>query len=174
MPFYPGPGIGGHCIPLDPYYLASKAREYDFHTRFIELAAEINERMPYYVISRIMDALNTRGKILNNARVLVLGVAYKKDVEDIRESPSLKLIQLLHEKGSNVSYNDPYIVKIQISQNTLSSVELTEKCLSSADCVVIATDHSCYNYQHIADKANLVFDTRGVTRKLDNNNIIRL
>ncbi len=174
MPFYPGPGIGGHCIPLDPYYLASKAREYDFHTRFIELAAEINERMPYYVISRIMDALNTSGKILNNARVLVLGVAYKKDVEDIRESPSLKLIQLLHEKGSNVSYNDPYIVKIQISQNTLSSVELTEKCLSSADCVVIATDHSCYNYQHIADKANLVFDTRGVTRKLDNNNIIRL
>ena len=174
MPFYPGPGIGGHCIPLDPYYLASKAREYDFHTRFIELAAEINERMPYYITARIMDALNTRGKILNNARVLVLGAAYKKDVGDIRESPSLKLIRLLHEKGSNVSYNDPYIVKIQISQNTLSSVELTEKCLSSADCVVIATDHSCYNYQHIADKANLVFDTRGVTRKLDNNNIIRL
>jgi len=174
MPFYPGPGIGGHCIPLDPYYLASKAREYDFHTRFIELAAEINERMPYYVTSRIADALNTRGKSLNNARVLVLGVAYKKDVEDIRESPSVKLIQLLQEKGTNVSYNDPYIVKIQISEDMLSSVELTEECLSSADCVVIATDHSYYNYQHIADKASLVFDARGATRKLDNNNIIRL
>jgi len=105
MPFYPGPGIGGHCIPLDPYYLASKAREYDFHTKFIELAAEINEGMPYYVTSRIMDALNTRGKSLNNARVLVLGAAYKKDVEDVRESPSVKLIQLLREKGASVRYN---------------------------------------------------------------------
>jgi len=174
MPFYPGPGIGGHCIPLDPYYLASKAREYDFHTRFIELAAEINERMPYYVTSRLMEALNTRGKSLNNARVLVLGAVYKKDVEDIRESPSLKLMELLQEKGAKISYNDPYISKIQISQDTLSSVELTEECLSSADCVVIATDHSCYDYQHIADKASLVFDTRGATRSLSKNNILRL
>ena len=101
MPFYPGPGIGGHCIPLDPYYLASKARDYDFHTRFIELAAEINERMPHYVTSRITEALNANGKSLNDARVLVLGIAYKKDVEDLRESPSLKLIQLLREKGAN-------------------------------------------------------------------------
>jgi len=105
MPFYPGPGIGGHCIPLDPYYLANKAREYDFHTRFIELAADINEQMPYYVASRIIEALNARGKSLNDARVLVLGVAYKKDVEDVRESPSLKLIQLLREKGADLSYN---------------------------------------------------------------------
>ena len=174
MPFYPGPGIGGHCIPLDPYYLASKARDYDFHTRFIELAAEINERMPYYVTSRITEALNANGKSLNDARVLVLGIAYKKDVEDLRESPSLKLIQLLGEKGAQVSYNDPYIAKIQIDKDTLTSVELTDEHLSLADCVVIATDHSHYDYQRIADKASLIFDTRGATKKLKHNNIIRL
>jgi len=174
MPFYPGPGIGGHCIPLDPYYLANKAREHDFHTRFIELAAEINEQMPYYVTSRIMEALNTRGKSLNGARVLVLGAAYKKDVADIRESPSLRIIRLLLEKGAEVSYNDPYIPKIQLLHDTLNSVELTGERLSSADCVVIATNHSGYDYQYIADKASLVFDTRGVTRGLDNDNIIRL
>ncbi len=174
MPFYPGPGIGGHCIPLDPYYLANKAREYDFHTRFIELAADINEHMPYYVASRIMEALNVGGKSLSDARVLVLGVAYKKDVEDVRESPSLKLIQLLREKGANLSYSDPYIANIQISEQTLASVELTEERLSTSDCVVIATDHSCYDYQNIVDKASLVFDTRGATKKLTSNNIVRL
>ena len=174
MPFYPGPGIGGHCIPLDPYYLANKAREYDFHTRFIELAADINEQMPYYVVSRIMEALNAKGKSLKGANILMLGVAYKRDVEDTRESPSLKLIQLLREKGANVSYNDPYVPKIQVSGNAMSSVELSDKQLSSSDCVVIATDHTCYDYKDIAKKASLVFDTRGVTRKLKNRNIIRL
>jgi UDP-N-acetyl-D-glucosamine dehydrogenase len=174
MPFSPGPGIGGNCIPLDPYYLANKAREHDFHTRFIELAAEINEQMPYHVTSRIMEALNTQGQSLNGARVLVLGLAYKKDAEDIRESPSLKLIQLLQAKGAKVSYNDPCIPEVQLHQGTLTSVDLTEECLSSADCVLIATDHSCYDYQHILSKASLVFDTRGVTRGLKSDNIIRL
>jgi UDP-N-acetyl-D-glucosamine dehydrogenase len=174
MPFYPGPGIGGHCIPLDPYYLANKAREYDFHTRFIELAADINEHMPYYVVSRITDAINSKGKSLHGAKVLVLGVAYKKDVEDVRESPSLKLIKLLHEKGAIVSYNDPYVASVRISENNLRSVELTDEQLASADCVVIATDHSCYDSRNIAQKANLVFDTRGATRRLRNKNIIRL
>lgn len=174
MPFYPGPGIGGHCIPLDPYYLSNKAREYDFHTRFIELAADINEQMPYYVVSRIMQALNSRGKSLKKAKVLVLGVAYKRDVEDIRESPSLKLIYILREKGASVRYNDPYVAKIKISEETLASVELTEKQLSWADCVVIATDHTCYDYKYIATKSAFVFDTRGITRKLRNKNIIRL
>jgi len=174
MPFYPGPGVGGHCIPLDPYYLANKAREYDFHTRFIELAAEINERMPYYTVSRIMEALNNRSKSLNGARVLVLGAAYKKDAGDARESPSLKLIQLLLEKGAKVSYNDPYIPDLQLPHETLSSVELTEECLSSADCVVIATDHSSYDWEQIASSSKLVFDTRGVTRKLKHDNAIRL
>ncbi len=174
MPFYPGPGIGGHCIPLDPYYLANKAREYDFHTRFIELAADINEQMPYYVVSRIMEALNARGKSLKKAKVLVLGVAYKKDVDDIREAPSLKLIEILREKGADVCYNDPYVAKINVSDETLTSVELTEKQLSSADCVVIATDHTSYDYKYIAGKSSFMFDTRGVTRKLRNKNIIRL
>ena len=117
MPFYPGPGIGGHCIPLDPYYLANKAREYDFHTRFIELAADINEQMPHYVASRITAALNADGKSINGAKVLVLGVAYKKDVEDVRESPSLKLIQLLGQIGASLSYNDPYVMTIKIAEN---------------------------------------------------------
>jgi len=174
MPFYPSPGVGGHCIPLDPYYLANKAREYDFHTRFIELAAEINERMPYHVASRIAEALNTQGKSLNGAKVLVLGVAYKKDLADFRESPSLKLIRLLGEKGAEVDYNDPYIPQIQLTQNTLSSVELTMECLSSADCVVIATDHSCYKMEEIVTLSKLVFDTRGATRGFSSNNIVRL
>ena len=174
MPFYPGPGVGGHCIPVDPYYLANKARELDFHTRFIELAAEINEHMPYYVVSRIVEALNTRGKSLNGAKVLILGVAYKKDVEDIRRSPSLKLIQLLSDKGAKVSYNDPYIPRIQLSQGSLASIALTKENLSSADCVVIATDHSCYNMDEVIAHSKLVFDARGVTRGLTQNNIIRL
>ncbi len=174
MPFYPGPGIGGHCIPLDPYYLANKAREYDFHTRFIELAAEINEQMPYYSTSRIIEALNTHRKSLRGAKVLVLGVTYKKDVADIRESSSLKLIRLLCEKGAEVSYNDPYVNEVQIDGDALTSVELTEECLSSADCVVVATDHSSYDYQYIVDNARLVFDTRGITRLIKGKNILRL
>lgn len=174
MPFYPGPGIGGHCIPLDPYYLANKAREFDFHTRFIELAAEINEAMPYYATSRILEALNDRGKSLNGAKIIVLGVAYKKDVEDIRESPSLKLIQLLRAKGAEVNYNDPYIPKIKLPQGSLASVKLTGKSLASADCVIIATDHSCYNMDEVAARTKLVFDTRGATKGLRGNNIVRL
>ncbi len=174
MPFYPGPGVGGHCIPLDSYYLANKAREFDFHTRFIELAAEINEHMPYYVVIRILEALNSRGKSLNGAKVFILGVAYKKDVKDIRKSPSLKLIQLLSDKGAKVSYNDPYIPKIKLSQGTLSSIELTEESLSSADCVIIATNHSCYNMDEVIAHSKLVFDARGATRGLKDNNIVRL
>lgn len=174
MPFYPGPGIGGHCIPLDPYYLANKAREYNFHTRFIELAAEINEGMPHYVASRIMEALNTRGKSLKGAKVLVLGVAYKKDVGDMRESPSLKLIQLLREKGATVKYNDPYIPTVQLGQDTLVSIELADESLSLVDCVVIATAHECYDIEKIVASSKLVFDSRGATRGLTGDNIVRL
>lgn len=174
MAFYPGPGIGGHCIPLDPYYLANKAREYDFHTRFIELAADINEQMPYYVVSRITGALNDRGKSLKGAKLLVLGVAYKRDVEDVRESPSLKLIGLLDEKGAKVSYNDPHVARVQVAGKGLESVNLTDRALSGADCVVIATDHTSYDYRRIVDKAALVFDARGATRKLQGDNIVRL
>lgn len=174
MPFYPGPGIGGHCIPLDPYYLASKARELDFHTRFIELAAEINEAMPYHVVSRILEALNTRGKSLHGAKILVLGVAYKKDVADTRESPALKIIQLLREKGAEASYNDPYVSEIHVPAGDMESVELSLEALASTDCVIIATDHSSYDFRQIIARANLVFDTRGATRGLEGNNIVRL
>jgi UDP-N-acetyl-D-glucosamine dehydrogenase len=174
MPFYPGPGIGGHCIPLDPYYLANKARELDFHTRFIELAAEINERMPYHTTSRIMEVLDERGKSLKGAKVLVLGAAYKKDSDDPRESPSLKLIELLQEKGAKVSYHDPYLPTVKLSRGEMKSVALTEENLSSADCVVIATDHSCYKMDEVISQAKLVFDARGATRGLKGDNIVRL
>ena len=175
MPFYPGPGIGGHCIPLDPYYLANKAREYDFHISFIELAAEINENMPYYVVARVMEALNERGKALKGARVLVLGVAYKKDSADSRESSSLKIIELLHNKGAEVSYSDPYVKKIKNSAGSLRSVSLTRENLSAVDCVLIATDHSCFDLEQIAAWSKLIFDTRGITRQLkDQVGIIRL
>jgi len=174
MPFYPGPGVGGHCIPLDPYYLANKAREFDFHTRFIELAAEVNEHMPYHVVFRIIEALNTRGKSLKGAKILVLGIAYKKDVEDIRESPALKIIQLLREKGAEVSYNDPYVSQIHVPAGDMESVELGEECLASMDCVVIVTDHNCYNMGEVVARTKLVFDTRGVTRGLKQAHIVRL
>jgi len=174
MPFYPGPGVGGHCIPLDPYYLANKAREFDFHTRFIELAAEMNEHMPYHVVFRILELLNNRGKSLNGAKILVLGVSYKKDVEDTRESPALKIIQLLREKGAEVSYNDPYVSQIHVPAGGMKSVELSGECLASMDCVVIAADHSCYDMGEVVARAKLVFDTRGITRGLKQANIVRL
>ncbi|MFC1925902.1 nucleotide sugar dehydrogenase [Chloroflexota bacterium] len=174
MPFYPGPGVGGHCIPLDPYYLAKKAMEYDFHTRFIELAAGINEEMPYHVTSRVMEALNKQGKSLKGSHVIVLGVSYKKDVDDARESPSLKLINLLKRRGANVSYNDPHVQTVRHEQETLVSVDLTDDVLSSSDCVIIATDHSKFDYKKIVTLSPLIFDTRGSTIGLEGENIVRL
>ena len=174
MPFRPGPGIGGHCIPLDPYYLASRAREYDFHARFIELAAETNEHMPYHVAHRIMEILSSNGRSLKGAKVLVLGVAYKGDVNDIRESPSVQLIRLLREKQAEVSYSDPYVDSIQVSDESLSSVPINGQCLAEADCVVIATDHSCFDYKYVVDNARQVFDTRGVSRGIKGDNVLRL
>ena len=163
MPFYPGPGLGGHCIPIDPFYLTSKAREYDFPTKFIELAGEVNTAMPYYVIQRVMDALNHRKKSINGSRILLLGLAYKKDVDDPRESPSFKLIELLQEKGAEVLYNDPHIPTIPPVRKYLfnmDSTELTPKTLTDIDCVLLATDHSAYDYQFILDHADLIVDTR--------------
>ncbi len=174
MPFYPGPGVGGHCIPLDPYYLASKAREYFFHTRFIELAAEINETMPEYIVEQTVAALNTRGKSLKGSKILILGVAYKKDIEDVRESPALRVIELLMEKKATVHYHDPYIPSFKESNFKLRSVKLTRKMFGSYDCVVIVTDHSCYDLKSIVREAKLVFDTRGCTVGIKSANIIRL
>ncbi len=174
MPFYPGPGVGGHCIPLDPYYLAEKALEFDFHTRFIELAAEINERMPYYVMLRVMEVLNTRGKSLKDTPILVLGVAYKKDVGDARESPSLKLVELLLAKGTDLRYNDPHVATITVAGHKLSSVELTDKALTDVECCILATDHSAYDLHHIVGRSKVFFDARGATKHMKNANIVRL
>jgi len=170
MPFYPGPGLGGHCIPIDPFYLTSKAREYDFPTKFIELAGEVNTAMPYYVVQRVMDGLNSRKKTLNGAKVLLLGMAYKKDVDDPRESPSFKLMELLQEKGADVQYNDPHIPKIKPGRKysyNMESTPLTEEILANMDCVLIATDHSAYDYQFILDHSEMVVDTRNACNGLE-------
>ncbi|MCL6583911.1 MAG: nucleotide sugar dehydrogenase [bacterium] len=162
-PFYPGPGLGGHCIPIDPFYLTWKAREYDFSTRFIELAGEVNTSMPYYVVQKTMDALNERGKSMRGARILVLGIAYKKDVDDPRESPSFKIIELYQSRGAMVDYNDPYIPQLpKMRHHSLSmkSVPLTEQTISAYDAVVIITNHSDYDYQWLYSRANLIIDTR--------------
>ncbi len=173
MPFYPGPGLGGHCIPVDPFYLSWKAREYDFSTRFIELAGEVNVAMPYHVVDSVAAALNDRQKSLKGSRVLVLGVAYKKDVDDLRESPSLKIMQLLGERGARVDYNDPYFPQLHkmrhYDYSQMRSVDLTPKSLAGYDAVVIATDHSCYDYQAIVDAAQVVVDTRNATRRVTGN-----
>lgn len=170
MPFYPGPGLGGHCIPVDPYYLSWKAREYDFATRFIELAGEINTAMPYHVVSAVTAALNEREKSLKGSRVLLLGVAYKKDVEDLRESPSLKLMQLLIERGVALDYNDPYCPEIprmrHYDYSHMRSVPLSPETIASYDCVLIATDHGAYDYPAIVESAQLVVDTRNATKNV--------
>ncbi|MDP6380126.1 MAG: nucleotide sugar dehydrogenase [Phycisphaerae bacterium] len=163
MPFYPGPGLGGHCIPIDPFYLSWKARQYDMPTRFIELAGEINVAMPDYVISRVMAALNEKGKSLKGARILVLGLAYKKDVDDLRESPSIVLIEKLREFGARVSYNDPYIPRTHKQRQhdlRMKSVSLTAEVLKRQDAVLIATDHTDYDYDWIVKNSALVIDTR--------------
>ncbi len=170
--FYPGPGLGGHCIPIDPFYLTWKAREYDFHTRFIELAGEINTSMPYYVVDKVISALQTKKKTLPASKILILGLAYKKDIDDTRESPSLKIIDLLEEKGAQVDFNDPYIPRTKKTRKydlKKDSVPLTEKTLGSYDCVVVATDHSCYDYEFILKHASLVVDTRNAANGHKNN-----
>jgi UDP-N-acetyl-D-glucosamine dehydrogenase len=173
MPFYPGPGLGGHCIPVDPYYLSWKAREYDFATRFIELAGEVNTAMPYNVVEAIANALNDRQKALKGSRILALGVAYKKDVDDLRESPTLKIMQLLIERGARVDYNDPYFPQLHkmrhYDYSHMRSIDLTPANLAAFDCVVIATDHSSYDYQAIVEAAPLVVDTRNATRRITRN-----
>ena len=173
MPFYPGPGLGGHCIPLDPFYLSWKAREFDFATRFIELAGEINTNMPYLAVDAVAEALNGHQKSLKGSRVLVLGVAYKKDIDDTRESPAFKIMELLVKRGARVEYNDPYAPALQKMRHYdfshLRSLPLTASNLSQQDCVVIATDHSAYDYPMIVEHAPLVVDTRNATRGVSRN-----
>jgi UDP-N-acetyl-D-glucosamine dehydrogenase len=173
-PFYPGPGLGGHCIPVDPFYLSWKAKEWDFHTRFIELAGEINTHMPYHVLASIGSALNGHKKSVNGSRVMVLGVAYKKDIDDLRESPALTIIELLQKEGAEVSYNDPYFpfigkgrkYDLQMKRSGLEN-------LSEYDCVVIITDHSDYDFKKIVREAQLVVDTRNATKGIDSPKVVR-
>jgi len=166
MAFYPGPGLGGHCIPIDPFYLTWKAREYDYHTRLIEIAGEINNYMPEFVVERVSKLLNKYKKPLNGSKVLVLGVAYKKDIDDFRESPALRIINILESEGALVTYNDPYIPEVKYKGKIYRSVELTDELINSSDVVIITTDHSCYDYEYIAKNAKLIFDTRNATASL--------
>jgi UDP-N-acetyl-D-glucosamine dehydrogenase len=173
-PFYPGPGLGGHCIPVDPFYLSWKAKEWDFRTRFIELAGEINTNMPYHVLASVSSALNTRKKSVNGAKVLVLGVAYKRDIDDLRESPSLTIIELLQKDGAQVSYHDPYFPFIGKGRKYDLQMKCAElKDLGQYDCVLIVTDHSDYDYKHIVQEAQLVVDSRNATRGIQSPKIVR-
>jgi len=172
--FYPGPGLGGHCIPIDPFYLSWKAKQFDFRTRFIELAGEVNMQMPYYVVQKLVEALNERGKALKNSTVLVLGMAYKKDIDDLRESPSLTIIEILRHHGAVVSYNDPYFPKVGRGRH----YDLNMTCaplddLAIYDCVLIVTDHSAYDYNRIVRESQLIIDTRNATKGILSDNIVR-
>jgi UDP-N-acetyl-D-glucosamine dehydrogenase len=170
MPFYPGPGVGGHCIPLDPYYLAWKSKEYDMHARFIELAGEINEGMPYYVVAKLQRLLNRHGKCLNGAEILVLGVTYKADVADPRETPAAKVMELLQREGAKLSYADPFTPTFGVEGgHTYKAVDVTEDRLARSACALILTAHSAFDYERIVRSARLVFDTRNATRHVQGN-----
>ncbi|HEX2568087.1 MAG TPA: nucleotide sugar dehydrogenase [Polyangia bacterium] len=166
MPFYPGPGLGGHCIPVDPLYLSWKLKTLKYEARFIELADEINTHMPHFVVERVTDALNSERKAVNGSRILVLGVAYKRDIDDLRESPALDVIELLQSKGAEVSFHDPYVPSARLGEHTLTSRPLER--LGDYDCVVIVTDHSNVDYARVVREAQLVVDTRNATRKVRN------
>ena len=173
QPFYPGPGLGGHCIPIDPFYLSWKAKEWDFRTRFIELAGEINVSMPYHVVTSVAGALNRHKKALNGSRILILGVAYKKDIDDLRESPALTIIELLHKEGAEVSYNDPYIPMVGKGRKYDLQMKSTPlEHMSNYDCVLIVTDHSDYDYAKVVEKSQLVVDTRNATKGITSSKIV--
>ena len=165
MPFFPGPGLGGHCIPIDPFYLSWKAREYNFTPRFIELAGDINDSMPRYVAGRVAETLNSAKKCLNGSKVLILGVAYKKDIDDVRESPAISIFEELRERNADVVFHDPHVPSMKVQGGIVEGLpELTDEAVQSADCVVILTDHSAYDFNRITDLAQLVFDTRNAIK----------
>ncbi|WP_294403437.1 nucleotide sugar dehydrogenase [uncultured Clostridium sp.] len=168
MPFYPGPGLGGHCIPLDPFYLEWKAKEYDYHTRLIETSGEINDSMPEFVLDNVMKILNKHKKALNGAKVLLMGVAYKNDIDDYRESPAFKVIELLEKNGAELMVNDPYCPISIYKGKTYNSVDWTE-VIDDSDIVIITTNHSCYDYEKIVERAKVVYDTRNATKNVVNN-----
>ena len=174
MPFYPGPGIGGHCIPLDPFYLSWKAKQYGFESRFIELAGVVNGQMPHYTVDKVGEALNRFRKALNGSKVLVLGVAYKKDIGDVRESPALDILHLLARKGALLSYCDPYVPEIRDGSVTLTASPFSKATLRKADCVVVVTDHVAFDYRLVAREAKVVVDTRNALKKYGGANVIKL
>ena len=173
MPFYPGPGLGGHCIPIDPFYLSWKLKTLDYRARFIELAGEVNSAMPEHVCARVADALNDRCKSVKGSRILVLGVTYKKDIDDVRESPALDILRILERRGARVGYNDPYVPQLDHNETRLESQELLP-ALREADAVVIVADHSSYRYREIVDAARLVVDTRNATRGIVSDKIVKI
>ncbi|MFQ5850746.1 MAG: nucleotide sugar dehydrogenase, partial [Candidatus Binatia bacterium] len=174
MPFYPGPGLGGHCIPVDPYYLTWKAKMNGSEPRLIELAGLINSQMPAFTISRIADSLNEKQKSLKGSRILVLGITYKRDTNDLRESPAIEVLRGLHGKGAIVSYSDPYIPSLDLNGRAMKSVHLIPQFLRSVDCVVILTDHSAFNYAMVAAHSPLIVDTRNALKDFSPPNLIRL
>jgi UDP-N-acetyl-D-glucosamine dehydrogenase len=173
MPFYPGPGLGGHCIPIDPFYLSWKLKTLNYRARFIELAGEINSEMPEYVCARAADALNDREKSVKGSRILVLGVTYKRDIEDVRESPALDIIRILERRGARVGYHDPFVPKLDMEELSLSSQELMP-AVKAADLVVIVTDHSAFKYPQIVEAASVVLDTRNATRGIQSEKILKI
>jgi len=174
MPFYPGPGLGGHCIPIDPHYLSWKARQHGFECRFIELAGHVNSSMPDYVVERVAEALNTVKKAINGSCVHVLGVAYKRDVNDVRESPALDIIELLAKRGAEISYTDPWISDLRTDGRMLKSVDLEKALANRPDCIVICTDHSAFRYDALVDSGVVIVDTRNALKDRQAPNIFRL
>lgn len=174
MPFYPGPGIGGHCIPLDPMYLSWKAKAYNFYNRFIELASDINGNMPYHVVRLVGDILNLEGKAISNSTILCLGLAYKKDINDLRESPSLDVMRLLRQRGAHVEYSDPYVPRYIMDGFEMKSTALTVETIGAADCVILLTDHSAFDYEFIAAHARVILDTRNAFKGINRPNILRI
>jgi len=174
MPFYPGPGLGGHCIPIDPFYLSWKADQHGVDTRFIDLADTVNREMPRHVVQRVVRQLNDRGIALSNADILVVGAAYKPDVSDVRESPAIDIIAELDGWDATVDYHDPHVPELDVGTAIYQSVPLTDNRLTDADCVVVVTDHSTLDIDRILDTASLVFDTRNATTHRDDEHVIRL
>ncbi|MEI7813897.1 MAG: nucleotide sugar dehydrogenase [Coriobacteriia bacterium] len=174
MPFYPGPGLGGHCIPIDPFYLSWKARQFDMHTEFIELAGKTNEAMPYYVVERLANALNTHRKPIAGSRILILGIAYKANIDDMRESPAIKIAELLHTKEADVVYHDPYVSQFRVGGVEIPQIALTAETLAAVDAVVVVTDHSSVDYRLVVGESQLILDTRNALKAFDDPKVVRL
>jgi UDP-N-acetyl-D-glucosamine dehydrogenase len=174
MPFYPGPGLGGHCIPVDPFYLSWKTKQAGMEARFIELAGYINGQMPHFVADKVQNALNDQRKALKGSRVHLLGVAYKRDVDDVRESPALDIAHLLLTRGAELSYSDPFVPRVAVDRNELESIPLDASTLGSADCVVIVTDHSAFDWATVVEHSALIVDTRNALRGFNSSKIVRL